>query len=228
LDVSNRDGCDPTTVSSDTAGVTLICTATSAGGTSSESITIKRDATDPTLVPTVSPDPVLLNGSATATPNASDALSGIASESCDVVPTDSVGSNSVACTATDDAGNTASASASYGVLYGFSQPVDNDAPNKARAGQTIPLKWRLTDADGTPVTTLAGVQLSVASLSCSFGSTPDAVEAYASDDSGLQNLGNGFYQLNWKTPTTYASSCKTLQLDLGDGLDRTAAFEFTK
>jgi len=113
-------------------------------------------------VPTVSTDPVLLNGSATATPNAS---------------------------------------ASYGVLYGFSgfsQPVDNTSPNKAKAGQTIPLKWRLTDAHGAPVTTLAGVQLSVASLSCSFGSTPDAVEEYALGSSSLQNLGDGLYQFNWK------------------------------
>ncbi len=44
-DVSNQDGGDPTSVSSDTAGVTLTCTATSAGGTSSESVTVKRDAT---------------------------------------------------------------------------------------------------------------------------------------------------------------------------------------
>jgi len=230
-DITSQDGCDPTILSSDTAGVTLICSATSAGGTSSESVTLKRDATDPTLAPTVSPDPVLLNGSAAATPNAGDALSGIASESCDAVLTDSVGSKSVACMASDQAGNSASASASYEVLYGFSgfsQPVNNTSPNKAKAGQTIPLKWRLTDAHGAPVATLAGVQLSVASLSCSFGSTPDAVEEYASGDSGLQNLGDGLYQYNWKTSTTYAGLCKTLQLELGEGLYRTAAFEFTK
>jgi hypothetical protein len=41
---------------------------------------------------------------------------------------------------------------------------------------------------------------------------------------GLQNLGNSHYQFNWKTLTSYANSCKTLQLSLGDGLPRTAAF----
>ena len=40
-------GCDPTTISSDTPGTTLSCTATSAGGMTSKSVTIKRDATAP-------------------------------------------------------------------------------------------------------------------------------------------------------------------------------------
>jgi hypothetical protein len=47
-----------------TVGTTLTCEATSAGGTDSESVTIKRDATDPSLAPSVSPNPVQLNGSA--------------------------------------------------------------------------------------------------------------------------------------------------------------------
>jgi hypothetical protein len=47
--------------------------------------------------------------------------------------------------------------------------------------------------------------------------------------SGLQNLGDGYYQLNWKTPASYAKSCRTLQLDLGEGSGvRTASFAFTK
>ena len=33
----------------------------------------------------------------------------------------------------------------------------------------------------------------------------------------LQNLGNGYYQLNWKTPSGYARSCKLMRLDLGEG-----------
>src|SRR5215213_1442239 len=43
-------GCVDTTISSDTSGTTLSCSATSAGGTSSDSVTIKRDATAPTGV----------------------------------------------------------------------------------------------------------------------------------------------------------------------------------
>ncbi len=42
-------GCSTSSVTMDTAGTTFTCTATSAGGTTSESVTIKRDATPPTL-----------------------------------------------------------------------------------------------------------------------------------------------------------------------------------
>ncbi|MGZ4687894.1 PxKF domain-containing protein, partial [Oryzihumus sp.] len=65
-------------------------------------------------------------------------------------------------------------------------------------------------------------------LACALGGTADQVEEYAAGGSGLQNLGDGYYQLNWKTPTSYAGSCKTAQLDLGDGTPHTAAFAFVR
>ncbi|MDQ2690949.1 MAG: PxKF domain-containing protein [Chloroflexota bacterium] len=230
--ISSSTGCESTTINTDTTSLTLTCSATSDGGTSSESVTIKRDATNPTLTPAVSPNPVLLNGSATAVPNASDSTSGIASSSCDPVDTSTVGAHSVACSATDSAGNTNSASASYSVGYnfaGFFQPVDNlPALNIAKAGQAIPLKWRLTDANGAPILDLTTVTVTVSSLSCSSGTTVDQIEEYASGASGLQNLGNGYYQFNWNTPRSYASSCKTLNLKLGDGIVHTAQFQFKR
>ncbi|CAN5760881.1 hypothetical protein BH24CHL6_BH24CHL6_12870 [soil metagenome] len=111
---------------------------------------------------------------------------------------------------------------------GFSRPVDNGVLNVAKAGQAIPFKWRLTDANGDPVLTLASVKLTVASLSCDVGSTEDALEEYATGSSGLQNLGDGYYQFNWATPKTYASSCKTAKLDLGEGSTHNAQFKFNK
>lgn len=89
---------------------------------------INIDLTPPTLSPRVSPNPVVLNGTATVSANASDSLSRVASSSCNPVDTSSVGSKSVACTATDEAGNSASASASYSVIYrfdGFLQPIND-------------------------------------------------------------------------------------------------------
>jgi hypothetical protein len=119
---------------------------------------------------------------------------------------------------------------SFNVVYGFtgfSQPVDN-APvlNAAKAGQAIPLKWRLVDANGAPVTTLAVASLTVTGLACSAGSTPDQLEEYAAGSSGLQNLGDGYYQFNWKTAKSYAPSCKTVHLDLGEGHTHQALFQF--
>lgn len=53
--ITFTSGCGPTTISADTLGTTLTCTATSAGGTSSASVTIKRDATPPTITASISP-----------------------------------------------------------------------------------------------------------------------------------------------------------------------------
>jgi hypothetical protein len=45
------------------------------------------------------------------------------------------------------------------------------------------------------------------------------VEEYAAGSSGLQNLGDGYYQFNWKTPTSYAGSCKSIKLVFGTAPD---------
>jgi hypothetical protein len=96
----------------------------------------------------------------------------------------------------------------------FLAPVDNNGVlNRAKAGQAIPLKRRLIDANDSPITNLTSVSVVAVGLSCSSRMTTDQIEEYASGGSGLQNLGNGYYQWNWKTPTTYANSCKTLKLN---------------
>jgi len=48
-------GCDTVRLTEDTAGTAFTCTATSSGGTTAESVTIKRDATPPTLACTPTP-----------------------------------------------------------------------------------------------------------------------------------------------------------------------------
>ena len=230
-DITSMTGCAATTITADTDDITLTCTASSAGGPASNSVTIKRDATPPVLDPSVQPDPVPLHGNATATADAGDNLSGLASQQCDDVVTSSTGSKSLTCTATDNAGNRASASITYTVQYdfsGFTDPVSNDGVNIVKAGRTIPLIWRLLDAGGTPVSTLANVSASVTPVACSVDDSPTTLpEEDAAGKSGLQNLGDGWYQYNWKTPKSYAGKCLLLELDMGEGIVRTAEFHFT-
>lgn len=120
----------------------------------------------------------------------------------------------------------------YSVAYdfqGFYAPVDNPILiNVAKAGQAIPLKWRLLDANGNPILNLTSVTVTATSLACDLGASADMLEEYSSGASGLQNLGGGYYQFNWKTPSNYAKSCKTLKLDLGEALPHTALFQFTR
>jgi hypothetical protein len=54
--ISTQSGCEPVTVTADTAGTTFTCVVTSEGGLTAESVTVRRDATPPSLtcVPTPS------------------------------------------------------------------------------------------------------------------------------------------------------------------------------
>ena len=115
-------------------------------------------------------------------------------------------------------------------VIGFTSPVDNlPTLNVAKAGQAIPLKWRVLDHLGNPVTNIASVGSMLGTMSCTSSGT-DLVEEYAPGNSGLINHGNGYYQFNWKTPTSYANSCRTFVLTLGDGATThlKANFQFKK
>jgi len=100
-------------------------------------------------------------------------------------------------------------------VSGFFHPVDmGNVVNIAKAGKTIPLKFRVVDANGAP---LVGLTLSDLILGSPVGSaatsaTLDAIEFYSSGSSGLQYLGSGNYQFNWKTPTSFANSTRRVQL----------------
>jgi hypothetical protein len=114
-------------------------------------------------------------------------------------------------------------------FVGFAAPVDA-APtlNVVKAGQNVPLKWRVLDAAGAPVTDLTQATVSVTSTACSQGVASDLLEQTAAAASTLQNLGNGYYQFNWKSAKTYSNSCRLLGLDIGDGVVHAAMFRFTK
>jgi hypothetical protein len=179
------------------------------------------------------PSFILNQTGAFVTATAVDGGSGPASASASAAAsTAEVGSSSVIVYATDDVGNSGSASCSFSVGYhfvGFERPVENGAVlNRVKAGQAIPLKWRLLDANGSPVLDLVSVEVRVSALSCAVGTSADLWSETAAGSSGLQNLGDGHYQFNWKSPTSYASSCKTLNLNMGEESPRSALFQFTK
>ncbi|MFN2615482.1 MAG: PxKF domain-containing protein, partial [Actinomycetota bacterium] len=86
------------------------------------------------------------------------------------IDTGSVGSKSFAVAAADMAGNLASASASYSVLYAgvgtkcggvdghiILQPIAVDGSSSFQHNSTVPAKFRVCDFFGTPVTTPRGV-----------------------------------------------------------------------
>jgi hypothetical protein len=78
--ITSSAGCGPTTISSDTTGMTLTCSATSAGGTSQQSVTVKRDATPPAAALEVTAGTAGTNGwytsDVTVHTSGSDSISG--------------------------------------------------------------------------------------------------------------------------------------------------------
>ena len=232
--VTSQLNCGPTTIVVDTNGTTLTCQATSKGGTASQSVTIKRDITPPRLTPLASPNPVFLNGIAVANPRASDAGSGIANTSCGRLITNKVGDRSVACSATDLAGNTASATAKYGVRYrfgGFGISVVNPPYlNRVKAGGRVSFNWRITDSSGRPVTNLTSASLTVTPLACPAVAGRLVQNTDITNRLGLLNLGNGNYRFNWKTLSAYTNTCKLVKINLAEGVGREhlALFRFTR
>jgi hypothetical protein len=117
--VSSSSGCGAASVTSDTNGTTFTCTATSAGGTSTRSVTVKRDATNPDVALVGNAGSYTVDQVVSITCSISDAMSGLASQACNGASgpayTFSVGSNPVSATAADNAGNSASASGSFTV-----------------------------------------------------------------------------------------------------------------
>jgi large repetitive protein len=120
--VASTSGCGTSNVTSDTAGVAFTCTATSAGGTASNSVTIKRDATAPVIALRAAGDDCSVpgdngwcRGTQTAGFRATDATSGFAPDGDLAVDfTQSTATNGSAVnissgTKTDRAGNTATA-----------------------------------------------------------------------------------------------------------------------
>jgi hypothetical protein len=226
---------DPPSTNAATDGAGVVYTSApscdAAGNCATGTLAISLDRVAPTV--TCGSLALLLNGTGIVSAAVTDGRSGPqqASVTAPAVTT-GVGQKTVSLTGYDLAGNSTTATCAYSVGYrfeGFSTPVDNGGVvNIVKAGRAVPLKWRLLDANGAPVTNLSEVGISVASLSCAKGTSEDLLEEDSPGGSGLQNLGNGYYQLNWKTPSSYASSCKTLRLDLGEGTYRTALFMFTK
>jgi uncharacterized repeat protein (TIGR01451 family) len=130
--VSSSTGCGTSTVTSDTPGVTFTCTATSGGGTASNSVTVKRDATPPTITAVRTPGPNINGWNNTDVFvgfTCNDGMSGIASCTPDQTIMTEILAMNLTGTAVDLAGN--SSSTTVGPIK-----IDKTAPNSPTASVT--------------------------------------------------------------------------------------------
>jgi hypothetical protein len=118
--IDNKVGCDLVTITEDVDGQSITCTAISAGGTSSESVIVKRDTSAPAI--TISSPPVgaeyAVGDSVLAVYECTDATAGVAACNGPVangglLDTAEPGVKSLEVTTTDAAGNASTGIRSY-------------------------------------------------------------------------------------------------------------------
>ncbi len=193
---------------------------------------VQVDLTDPAVTCAPAPTFLLRQADTGVAAGVSDGTSGPL-RSTELVPvtTTAVGNQTAPVTGTDVAGRSTTVDCGFHVVYGFSgwtPPLTPDVVNVVKAGRSLPLKWRLADAGGAPVTDVDSARVTAVLHPCDGGSPEDLVEEVTpAGGSDLQNFGDGSYQYNWKAPKSYAGTCRTVRLDLGDDLLRTLEFRFT-
>ncbi len=236
--IASSTGCGQTVISNDTTGTTITCSATnSAGLSASQQVIIKVDQTAPgiNVVTPGAGASYLLGSSVTANYSCSDATSGVAScigtaPSGSAIDTVSVGTKSFTVTASDNAGNAKTVTATYSVIYNFRglfAPVDNPpVVNVAKAGSALPVKFSLSGNQGLSIMA-TGYPRSVV-ISCDSSAPVDDIEVtVTSGSSGLTyDTTADQYIYTWKTDKAWTGTCRQLQMTLKDGSIYTANFEF--
>ncbi len=198
-----------------------------AGNTSASSnvVTVKLDRTAPLLSVNMPPANIVLNASHDFALNATDALSGIASQSCGAIHTGTLGTRTVTCTAVDRAGNTVSRSATYRVVYDFvplSAPLSNPGQlYLVEAPRSVPFEWRVRDANGVAITNATLTQTIVTQVTCPNTGIPLPTRPAGETDT-FENFGDGRYRRNWWINPTNPISCLRLDVVLNDGTTHSA------
>jgi hypothetical protein len=145
------------------------------------------------------------------------------------IDTASFGSHTFEVHATDGAGNPATRTVTYSVVYdfdGFFWPVKNPPGlTKWKAGVPVPVRFSLggfrgarPEADGYPRSTR-----------CGGGDMQVARASHNRKRPAFEyDRRSGKYGMLWKTDKKWAGSCREFVLGLDDGSVHTARFEFSK
>jgi hypothetical protein len=240
--------CDPVTITSDQTDTDYTCSADSDGGASSASVSIARDATQPVTTVTGVAEGATYNlGSVPQAGCAStDNLSGVATEAT-LALTDGdaqgVGDITAICSdALDSAGNPADPAVVHFTVVnplsdtynftGFFQPVDNPGEglsyvfNSVKAGSAVPIKFSLAGDQGLSI--FSPSYPTSRPVSCTTAAFTDPIEqtVTAGNSSLSYDPTSDTYTYVWKTDKGWAGTCRVLTVQLDDGTQHLAYFQF--
>lgn len=104
----------------------------------------------------------------------------------------------------------------------------NGSTTGVNAGSTVPVRWSVTDANGTAISDLSVVK-EITSAACASGSSiasaSTRVRANSTGGSDLR-YNTDHFMFNWKTDKAWAGSCRQLIVQLDDGSSHSLTFQF--
>jgi Tol biopolymer transport system component len=196
-----------------------------AGNVNSNTVTYTvADRTPPTITITTPSDGTAytLGATATADYRCADEAGGSGLRSCQATPIDttSIGTKTFTVTASDNAGNSVTASRSYSVIYpfdGFYAPTNPyPTPTSANAGQSVKLRFSLGGYQG----------LDALATGSSVWTTCDGGNPTPGSGTLTYQTTFGRYAYEATTQKSWAGTCRDLVLTLKDGTTHKARFQF--
>ena len=186
------------------------------GNVGTASYTAHVDLTAPTVTCDAS-QRYILNGDHTTpvTATVTDALSGPVATTVGAAPTASdvatPGAHGLSLTGTDRADNSTTASCDYIVAYQFGGFLEPIPQSSYKRGSTIPVKFRLTDAAGTPISDAAakGLLAPFCAVRISFDDVDAGCARY--------NASTDTFQFDVKTAKTLGEGSHTIGVTVTDG-----------
>jgi hypothetical protein len=147
--------------------------------------------------------------------------------------TSAVGAKTFEVSATDNAGNRATRSVAYSVVYdfdGFLWPLENlPRVNRWKAGRPVPVRFSLNGYRGA-APEANGFPRSMSCADADDRETGGELVRAASKKRPMFRYERHAdrYTLMWKTDQKWAGSCRSFVLKLDDGSVHTVRFQFTK
>jgi hypothetical protein len=249
-----KTGCVDQNITSDQLATTYSCSATSDGGSAGPvNVTLKRDATAPSLNISGAADEAKFDlcSGAPSSPSFSpfDATSGLDGSEGDSwtssLQPSGVGSYTYTAHAQDNAGNPSSETRNYSVVYGgafsgYLQPINSDGSSRFKLGSTIPVKFKLL-CGTTPISTAVAKMYVVQGDSRPDPGVDEGISTAASttgnlfryDTTAQQYIFNlstklGYTNPGSSAPVSFSQGTWTLKIGLDDGTYKSINIQLVK